>query len=87
VTAPGGARDARYAALFAAESRVLLDAATRGLGTWAAAADAPSAAGALDAVFRAVHSLKGMAAAMALGGAESLAHELETILARGRIRA
>lgn len=83
MTAPGGARDARYAALFAAESRVLLDAATRALGTWAGA-PAGDASDALDGVFRAVHSLKGMAAAMALGGAESLAHELETILARVR---
>jgi two-component system chemotaxis sensor kinase CheA len=80
----GGARDARYAALFAAESRALLDAAHRALGTWSEAADAATTTAALAAVFRAVHSLKGMAAAMSLGGAESLAHELETALARAR---
>ena len=75
---------ARYAALFAAESRehlaeideALLDLeqrlAARGLLD-AEAADAP-----LAAVFRAMHSLKGMAGAMGHELVEQLAHALES---------
>jgi two-component system chemotaxis sensor kinase CheA len=75
---------ARYAALFAAESRehlaeiddALLDLEQR-LGV-RGAVDAASVDAPLAAVFRAMHSIKGMAGAMGHGLVEQLAHALES---------
>ncbi|AHG90592.1 ATP-binding region ATPase domain protein [Gemmatirosa kalamazoonensis] len=81
MTAPSTA--SRYAALFATESRTLLHAAATAasaLGT----PDAAARAAAVDALFRAVHSLKGMAGAMELAAVETFAHALETALAAMR---
>ena len=64
---------ARYAALFSAESREQLVRARR-------AADAAD----LDACFRAVHTVKGMAGAMGHAGAEAAAHAAESLLAGWR---
>ncbi len=80
---------ARYTALFASESRELLRGASRALASLAT--DAPrglagrrSDEQAIDAVFRAVHSLKGMAATLAFDAVEALAHALESVLHRAR---
>src|SRR5689334_9259983 len=47
---------------------------------------APNAVEPVAAIFRAVHTLKGMAATMGYQGVSSLAHELETLLDRVRRR-
>jgi two-component system chemotaxis sensor kinase CheA len=73
----------RYAALFASESRSLLTAAARAAESLGTSDDASRRA-ALDELFRAVHSLKGMAGAMELGAVEALAHALEGALSRVR---
>jgi two-component system chemotaxis sensor kinase CheA len=68
---------ARYAELFRSESRELLTAANEALLDLERD---PSDAAAVAALFRAVHSLKGMAATMGYEGVATLAHDLETLL-------
>lgn len=80
---------ARYATLFAAEAREQLAAVTAGvLALEAASVDAVPAADAVrdavDAVFRAVHTVKGMSATMGYAAVERVAHAVESLLARVR---
>ncbi len=72
------ARRARYIALFVAESRTLLAAARRHLSTWL---DAPDDNAPADEIFRALHTIKGMAASLGFDAATELAHATETELA------
>src|SRR5881394_824860 len=68
---------AKYAALFLAESREHLGACNRLLLEWERAPADPAPVGGL---FRAVHTVKGMAATMAYGGVADLAHRTENLL-------
>ncbi|MGD8867684.1 MAG: chemotaxis protein CheA [Gemmatimonadales bacterium] len=71
----------KYAQLFAAEARDHLSEMSRGL----MAIEADSAQrGSLDAVFRSVHTIKGMAAAMGYDVATRLAHNIESALDEAR---
>lgn len=85
----------KYAALFAAEARDQLGRAARAAEQLGAAAraggvvpapadDAALAAPLVDEVFRAVHTVKGMAAAMGYEAAAAAAHAAEELL--GRVR-
>ncbi|HZF68488.1 MAG TPA: Hpt domain-containing protein, partial [Gemmatirosa sp.] len=87
--------NARYATLFAAEAREQLAAVTAGVlalesasaeGPPSRAADAGAAdvRTAVDAVFRAVHTVKGMSATMGYAAVEHVAHAVESLLARVR---
>src|SRR5690349_6490655 len=68
---------AKYAALFLAESREHLSTCNRLLLDWERTpADATSVSG----LFRAVHTVKGMAATMGYGGVADLAHRTENLL-------
>jgi two-component system chemotaxis sensor kinase CheA len=67
---------ARYAALFASESRDHLATSTRLLLAWERAPDVPP----IDDLFRAFHTIKGMAAAMGYDPVTETAHALETLL-------
>ncbi len=69
---------ARYAALFLDESRSHLRTCTRLLLEWERD---PSAAEPVDGLFRAIHTLKGMAATMGYERLAGGAHEVETLLA------
>lgn len=71
----------KYAQLFAAEARDHLNEMSRGL--MAIEAD-PAQRGSLDAVFRSVHTIKGMAAAMGYDAATRLAHNIESALEEAR---
>lgn len=71
----------KYAELFATESRDYLTAIEHALLELEAD---PAARGALDALFRAVHTLKGMAGVMGYGAVTELSHAMETRLARVR---
>lgn len=71
----------KYAQLFAAEARDHLSEISRGL--MAIEAD-PAQQGSLDAVFRSVHTIKGMAAAMGYDVATRLAHNIESALEEAR---
>lgn len=71
-------RRARYIALFVAESRTLLVGARRHLAAWL---DAPDDNTPADEVFRALHTIKGMAASLGFDAATELAHATETELA------
>lgn len=72
---------ARYTDLFLAESSEHLSGADRALGVFA---DSPGEAEAFHAVFRHLHSLKGMAATMGYTGMVALAHAMEDVLDRTR---
>ena len=67
----------RYADLFVSESREHLTAFNHLLLAWERD---PGAAEPVDALFRAVHSLKGMAATMGYAGVAGLAHRAENLL-------
>jgi two-component system chemotaxis sensor kinase CheA len=69
--------------LFLAEGRDLLQRTEAGLTELARL---PEATAPLDAVFRAVHSLKGMSATVGLGGMTAALHAAETLLAAARDR-
>jgi membrane-bound lytic murein transglycosylase B len=73
----------RMLALFLAEGRDLLQRVDDGLTTLERA---PAARAPLDLVFRAVHSLKGMSATVALVDATAALHVAETLLATARDR-
>jgi two-component system chemotaxis sensor kinase CheA len=67
----------RYAELFAAEAREHLAEIGRAL---VALEEQPAERGALDAVFRSVHTIKGMAAAMGYEAVTRLSHSIESVL-------
>src|SRR5688572_1008017 len=67
----------RYADLFLTESREHLSAINHLL---LELERAPTAAEPLSAIFRAVHTVKGMSATMGYEAVASLSHELETVL-------
>ncbi|HEV7706173.1 MAG TPA: chemotaxis protein CheA [Gemmatimonadaceae bacterium] len=72
---------AKYAALFQSESREQLSTMNEEL---LALERAPTASEPVSAVFRAVHSMKGMSATMGYATVTALAHELESLLDRVR---
>jgi two-component system chemotaxis sensor kinase CheA len=72
---------AKYAALFQSESREQLSTMNEEL---LALERAPTAAEPVGAVFRAVHTMKGMSATMGYATVTALAHELESLLDRVR---
>ena len=72
---------AKYAALFQSESREQLSTMNEEL---LALERAPAAAEPVSAVFRAVHTMKGMSATMGYATVTALAHELESLLDRVR---
>ena len=74
-------RRARYVALFAAESRSLLVGARRALQEWL---EAPEARGSAEELFRALHTIKGMAASLAFDETTEMAHAIESEL--GEVR-
>jgi two-component system, chemotaxis family, sensor kinase CheA len=67
----------KYAALFLAESREHLNACNGSLLEWERA---PSSVEPVDRLFRAIHTIKGMAATMGYSGVARLAHAGETLL-------
>jgi len=71
-------RRAKYVALFAAESRSLLAGATRALTAWR---DAPDETSGAEEIFRALHTIKGMAASLGFDPLAAQVHEAETELA------
>ena len=76
---------AKYAALFLTESREHLNACNQLLLEWERAPESRSPVGEL---FRAVHTIKGMAATMGYAGVAELAHRLENLLdAQPRVHA
>jgi len=72
---------AKYAALFQSESREHLSTMNEEL---LALERAPTASEPVSAVFRAVHTMKGMSATMGYSTVTALAHELESLLDRVR---
>lgn len=68
---------AKYAALFQAESADHLKRCTAELLAWERD---PGAAAPVAELFRAIHSIKGMAAAMGYAGVADLSHQAETLL-------
>jgi len=72
---------AKYAALFQSESREQLSTMNEEL---LALERAPTASEPVSAVFRAVHTMKGMSATMGDATVTALAHELESLLDRVR---
>jgi len=77
----------KYAALFVTESREHLKACNSSLLAWESE---PAAVEPVDRLFRAVHTLKGMAATMGYASVAQLAHRVENLLdtlRQGRLRA
>jgi len=68
---------AKYAALFLTESREHLSVCNQLLLEWERTPESRSPVGGL---FRAVHTIKGMAATMGYAGVADLAHRLENLL-------
>lgn len=75
-----------YAELFLSESREHVTAVNQALLELERDADGPRAGECVDAIFRAVHTIKGMAATMGYAVVTELSHELETVLDRARRR-
>jgi two-component system chemotaxis sensor kinase CheA len=67
----------KYAALFVAESREHLKACNSSLLEWE---KEPAALEPVDRLFRAIHTIKGMAATMGYSGVAGLAHKIENLL-------
>jgi two-component system chemotaxis sensor kinase CheA len=67
----------KYAALFVAESREHLKACNSSLLVWEGD---PTAAEPVDRLFRAIHTIKGMAATMGYSSVAQLAHRVENLL-------
>jgi two-component system chemotaxis sensor kinase CheA len=67
----------KYAALFLTESREHLSACNQLLLEWERE---PSATSQVGGLFRAIHTIKGMAATMGYAGVSDLAHRLENLL-------
>src|ERR687897_3459023 len=77
----------KYAALFLAESREHLNACNGSLLEWERD---PSSVEPVDRLFRAIHTIKGMAATMGYTGVAQLAHRSENLLdglRQGRLQA
>jgi two-component system chemotaxis sensor kinase CheA len=74
----------QYAELFLTESREHVTAVNQALLELERDASGPGAASAVGAIFRAVHTIKGMGATMGYAVVAELAHELETVLDRVR---
>jgi two-component system chemotaxis sensor kinase CheA len=74
----------QYAELFLTESREHVSAVNHALLELERDANAPTAAGHVGSIFRAVHTIKGMGATMGYAIVAELAHELETVLDRVR---
>jgi two-component system, chemotaxis family, sensor kinase CheA len=74
----------QYAELFLTESREHVSAVNQALLELERDATAPTAPAAVSAIFRAVHTIKGMGATMGYAIVAELAHELETVLDRVR---
>src|SRR3954468_16163832 len=74
----------QYAELFLTESREHVTAVNQALLELERDASGPGAAAAVGAIFRAVHTIKGMGATMGYAIVAELAHELETVLDRVR---
>lgn len=75
------ARRARYVALFASEARSLLTGARRALAAWQ---DEPAQPDAAEEIFRALHTIKGMAASLDFVPTADLVHTTETTLSEVR---
>jgi two-component system chemotaxis sensor kinase CheA len=71
----------KYAALFVTESREHLKACNHSLLEWE---KEPAAAEPVDRLFRAIHTIKGMAATMGYTGVADLSHRMENLLDRLR---
>ena len=71
------ARRARYVALFASEARSLLTSARRALVRWQ---EDPAQSDSAEEIFRALHTIKGMAASLEFTAAADLSHETESTL-------
>lgn len=71
----------RYAELFLTEARDHLTAINQAL---VALEQAPAGSHSIDAIFRAVHTVKGMSGVMGYGVVGALAHAMESLLARVR---
>ncbi len=74
----------QYAELFLTESREHVTAVNQALLELERDAQGPGAAAAVGAIFRAVHTIKGMGATMGYAVVAELSHELETVLDRVR---
>jgi two-component system chemotaxis sensor kinase CheA len=70
----------QYAELFLSESREHITAVNQALLELERDAGGPGASAAVGAIFRAVHTIKGMGATMGYAVVAELAHELETVL-------
>ncbi len=75
-----------YAELFLSESREHVTAVNQALLELERDAEGPRAGACVDEIFRAVHTIKGMAATMGYAVVTELSHELETVLDRARRR-
>jgi two-component system chemotaxis sensor kinase CheA len=74
-------RRARYVSLFTSEARSLLTSARRALAGWQ---DDPSQHAGAEEIFRALHTIKGMAASLEFNSAAELVHATESDL--GEVR-
>jgi two-component system, chemotaxis family, sensor kinase CheA len=74
----------QYAELFLTESRENVSAVNNALLELERGASGAGASAAVDTIFRAVHTIKGMGATMGYAIVAELAHELETVLDRIR---
>ena len=74
----------QYAELFLTESRENISAVNTALLDLERDTTGPAASAAVDTIFRAVHTIKGMGATMGYAIVAELAHELETVLDRIR---
>src|SRR3954470_11648816 len=70
----------QYAELFLTESREHIAAVNKALLALERDAGGADAAAAVQVIFRAVHTIKGMGATMGYAVVAELAHELETVL-------
>lgn len=74
----------QYAELFLTESREHVAGVNQALLILERETTGPAAAAAVDEIFRAVHTMKGMSAMMGYAVVAELSHELETVLDRVR---
>jgi len=76
--------NSQYAELFLTESREHVAAINSSLLELEREVGGPGAAAAVSAIFRSVHTIKGMSATMGYTGVADLSHQLETVLDRVR---